>query len=136
MSLAVRANVRVAAASRDPEAALAGFPPRHPHRRHRRRMATVGLGLLGSALVVLFFKADAPTMLEGFGSGAALVARCSCASARHLHQGRGRRRRPRRQGRAGIPEDDPRNAATIADNVGDNVATAPAWPPTCSSRTP
>ena len=38
---------------------------------------------------------------------------------RHLHQGGRRRRRPDRQGRAEHPEDVPRDAATIADYVGD-----------------
>nr|WP_309225502.1 sodium-translocating pyrophosphatase [Quadrisphaera sp. INWT6] len=120
MSLAVRANVRVAAASRDPEGRAAGF------RLAIRTggtvgMATVGLGLLGSALVVLFFKADAPTMLEGFGFGAALVAM-------FMRVGGGIFTKAADVGadlvgkvEQGIPEDDPRNAATIADNVGDNV---------------
>ncbi|MGQ7295220.1 sodium-translocating pyrophosphatase [Quadrisphaera sp. KR29] len=120
MSLAVRANVRVAAASREPEGRAEGF------RLAIRTggtvgMATVGLGLLGSSLVVLFFKADAPTMLEGFGFGAALVAM-------FMRVGGGIFTKAADVGadlvgkvEQGIPEDDPRNAATIADNVGDNV---------------
>ncbi len=37
-------------------------------------MVTVGLGLLGAAVVVLIYKGDAPAVLEGFGFGAALLA--------------------------------------------------------------
>ncbi|TXR52330.1 sodium-translocating pyrophosphatase [Quadrisphaera setariae] len=120
MSLAVRANVRVAAAARTPEGRAEGF------RLAIRTggtvgMATVGLGLLGASLVVLFFKSDAPTMLEGFGFGAALVAM-------FMRVGGGIFTKAADVGadlvgkvEQGIPEDDPRNAATIADNVGDNV---------------
>src|SRR4051794_36447812 len=69
MSLAVRANVRVAAAARD--------EGRDPAMRVAFRtggavgMATVGLGLLGASMVVLIYKNDAPEVLEGFGFGAA-----------------------------------------------------------------
>ena len=72
MSLAVRANVRVAAAARE--------EGRDPAMRVAFRtggfvgMATVGLGLLGAATVVVVYKTDAPTVLEGFGFGAALLA--------------------------------------------------------------
>ncbi|HET6968829.1 MAG TPA: sodium/proton-translocating pyrophosphatase, partial [Ornithinibacter sp.] len=73
MSLAVKANVRVASAARHENGRDVGM-------RIAFRtggvvgMATVGLGLLGAAIVVLVYKGDAPKVLEGFGFGAALLA--------------------------------------------------------------
>ncbi len=119
MWLAVRSNVRVAAAAqnegRDPAMRIAFRTGGHVG------MMTVGLGLLGAAAVVLFYKGQAPSVLEGFGFGAALLAM-------FMRVGGGIFTKAADVGadlvgkvEQGIPEDDPRNAATIADNVGDNV---------------
>ncbi len=120
MGLATRANVRVAAAAREADGAATAM-------RIAFRTGgvvgflTVGLGLLGAASVVFIFKGDAPTVLEGFGFGAALLAM-------FIRVGGGIFTKAADVGadlvgkvEQGIPEDDPRNAATIADNVGDNV---------------
>ncbi len=119
MRLAVRANVRVAAAARESGA-------RRAQRIAFRAggvagMFTVGLGLLGAAVVVLVFRGEAARVLEGFGFGAALLAM-------FMRVGGGIYTKAADVGadlvgkvEQGIPEDDPRNAATIADNVGDNV---------------
>jgi K(+)-stimulated pyrophosphate-energized sodium pump len=119
MSLATRANVRMAAAAQTQGA--------NPAMRVAFRtgghvgMATVGLGLLGAAVVVLIYQGDAPIVLEGFGFGAALLAM-------FMRVGGGIFTKAADVGadlvgkvEQGIPEDDPRNPATIADNVGDNV---------------
>src|ERR687896_1083577 len=119
MWLAVRGNVRVAAAARE-----------EGERRAMRiafrtggvaGMFTVGLGLFGAAVVVLVYTGQAPKVLEGFGFGAALLAM-------FMRVGGGIFTKAADVGadlvgkvEKGIPEDDPRNAATIADNVGDNV---------------
>lgn len=119
MSLAVKANVRVAAAAntegRDPAMNI-GF-----RTGAFVGMATVGLGLLGASVVVILFQDEAPHVLEGFGFGAALLAM-------FMRVGGGIFTKAADVGadlvgkvEQGIPEDDPRNAATIADNVGDNV---------------
>jgi K(+)-stimulated pyrophosphate-energized sodium pump len=119
MSLCVRGNVRVAAAARE--------GGEHNAMRIAFRtggvagMFTVGLGLFGAAIVVLFYKGNAPDVLEGFGFGAALLAM-------FMRVGGGIYTKAADVGadlvgkvEQNIPEDDPRNAATIADNVGDNV---------------
>lgn len=150
MWLAVRSNVRVAAAAReatpetpatpvngDSASSAPGVPGTsggvdltavsHKAMKIAFRtggvvgMCTVGLGLLGASCVVLVYAADAPKVLEGFGLGAALIAM-------FMRVGGGIFTKAADVGadlvgkvEQGIPEDDPRNAATIADNVGDNV---------------
>jgi K(+)-stimulated pyrophosphate-energized sodium pump len=120
MWLAVRGNVRVAAAANGEDGEQRAM--RIAFRTGGvAGMFTVGLGLLGAAIVVLIYKGDAPTVLEGFGFGAALLAM-------FMRVGGGIFTKAADVGadlvgkvEQGIPEDDPRNAATIADNVGDNV---------------
>ncbi|MCR6481415.1 sodium-translocating pyrophosphatase [Amycolatopsis sp. OK19-0408] len=120
MWLATQANLRVAAASREEGG-------REVAMRVAFRtggvvgMITVGLGLFGAAVVVLVYTGQAPKVLEGFGFGAALIAM-------FMRVGGGIFTKAADVGadlvgkvEQGIPEDDPRNAATIADNVGDNV---------------
>ncbi|MDQ6649243.1 MAG: sodium-translocating pyrophosphatase [Actinomycetota bacterium] len=120
MTLATRANVRVAAAAQ--ETGSAKKPLRIAFRAGGVcGMLTVGLGLLGASAVLLMFNNHAPTVLEGFGFGGALLAM-------FMRVGGGIFTKAADVGadlvgkvEQGIPEDDPRNAATIADNVGDNV---------------
>jgi K(+)-stimulated pyrophosphate-energized sodium pump len=83
-------------------------------------MFTVGLGLFGATIVLLVYGSDAPRVLEGFAFGGALLAMFMRVGG-GIFQGGRRRRRLVGKVEQGIPEDDPRNAATIADNVGDNV---------------
>ena len=119
MWLAVRANVRVAEAARQKNAEKAvqiAF-----RTGGVVGMTTVGLGLVGASLVVILYRENAPTVLEGFGFGAAMLAM-------FMRVGGGIFTKAADVGadlvgkvEKNIPEDDPRNAATIADNVGDNV---------------
>jgi K(+)-stimulated pyrophosphate-energized sodium pump len=118
MGLAVRANVRVASAARRGlrESMAIAF-----RAGGVAGMFTVGLGLLGAALIFIIFKGDAPLVLFGFGFGGALLAMFMRVGGgiftKAADVGADLVGKVEKQ----IPEDDPRNAATIADNVGDNV---------------
>ena len=119
MTLATRGNVRTAAA------ALTGSMPDALTVAFRTGgvagMFTVGLGLSGATLIIMLFQNTSSVILIGFGFGGSLLAL-------FLRVGGGIFTKAADVGadlvgkiEAGIPEDDPRNPATIADNVGDNV---------------
>jgi K(+)-stimulated pyrophosphate-energized sodium pump len=119
MNLAVRGNVRVAAAANT--GGLRKAMPLAFRTGGVAGMFVVGLGLLGATIVVIAYKGQAANVLFGFGFGAALLAM-------FMRVGGGIFTKAADVGadlvgkvEKSIPEDDPRNAATIADNVGDNV---------------
>jgi K(+)-stimulated pyrophosphate-energized sodium pump len=121
MRIAVESNIRVAQATREGE------------NRYNRAltisyrggtftgMLTDGLGLLGGTIVFIIFGIAAPDALLGFGLGGTLLAL-------FMRVGGGIYTKAADVGadlvgkvEHGLPEDDPRNAAVIADLVGDNV---------------
>ncbi len=119
MTLATRGNVRTAAA------ALTNSMPKALTVAFRTGgvagMFTVGLGLIGATAIIMVFQNTSSVILVGFGFGGSLIAL-------FLRVGGGIFTKAADVGadlvgkvEAGIPEDDPRNPATIADNVGDNV---------------
>ena len=119
MTLATRGNVRTAAAAKRnslPDALKVAF-----RTGGVAGMFTVGLGLLGATIIITIFQNTSSAILVGFGFGGSLLAL-------FLRVGGGIFTKAADVGadlvgkvEAGIPEDDPRNPATIADNVGDNV---------------
>jgi K(+)-stimulated pyrophosphate-energized sodium pump len=118
MRMAVEANVRVASASRrsfDDSLRIA-------YRAGTiTGMLTDGLGLLGGTIIFIILGIAAPDALLGFGFGGTLLAL-------FMRVGGGIFTKAADVGadlvgkvEAGIPEDDPRNPAVVADLVGDNV---------------
>jgi K(+)-stimulated pyrophosphate-energized sodium pump len=118
MRMAVQGNVRVAAAARSSFSEALKIAYRSGT---ITGMLTDGLGLFGGTVIFMFFGMAAPDALLGFGFGGTLLAL-------FMRVGGGIYTKAADVGadlvgkvEAGIPEDDPRNAAVIADLVGDNV---------------
>ncbi|BBJ27302.1 K(+)-insensitive pyrophosphate-energized proton pump [Athalassotoga saccharophila] len=118
MRMAVQGSVRVAAASKKG----LNYALKLAYRDGTiTGMLTNGLGLLGCIIIFMIFGIDSPDVLLGFGLGGTLLAL-------FMRVGGGIYTKAADVGadlvgkvEVGVPEDDPRNAAVIADLVGDNV---------------
>ncbi|HUN06939.1 MAG TPA: sodium-translocating pyrophosphatase [Aggregatilineales bacterium] len=121
MNMAVQGNVRVAAAAVDLKRGYADALRIAYRSGTITGMLTDGLGLLGGTLIFIVFGIASPDALLGFGFGGTLLAL-------FMRVGGGIYTKAADVGadlvgkvEADLPEDDPRNAAVIADLVGDNV---------------
>ncbi len=118
MWIATRANARTAAAAESGgvrtalDVAISGGAV--------MGMSVVGIALLGLVLVYKLFNGD-PVIVNGYAMGASLVALFGRSGGGIFTKGADMGADLVGKVEAGIPEDDPRNPAVIADNVGDNV---------------
>jgi K(+)-stimulated pyrophosphate-energized sodium pump len=116
MSVATKANVRTANAARTSQNAALGIAFSGGA---VMGMSVSGLGLLGLGVMYLIFKD--PTIVNGFALGGSSVALFGRVGGGIYTKAADVGADLVGKVEAGIPEDDPRNPATIADNVGDNV---------------
>ncbi|MBR2729076.1 MAG: sodium-translocating pyrophosphatase [Lachnospiraceae bacterium] len=117
MNVATRANVRTAAAAKDHgmnaalSVAFSGGAV--------MGMSVVGFGLVGAGLI--YYVTKNPDILSGFSLGASSIALFARVGGGIYTKAADVGADLVGKVEAGIPEDDPRNPAVIADNVGDNV---------------
>lgn len=118
MWIATRANARTAAAAENSgtrgalDVAISGGAV--------MGMSVVGISLLGLIIVYKIFNGNT-TIVNGYAMGASLVALFARSGGGIFTKGADMGADLVGKVEAGIPEDDPRNPAVIADNVGDNV---------------